>query len=71
MQRHPFKQVVMHLDFLRIDAKHAVQVNAPIHFINEEDAEKSGGTMAHHINEIAITVYLLTFLSSSKLMLLT
>ncbi len=55
MQRHPFKQVVMHLDFLRIDAKHAVQVNAPIHFLNEDVAEKSGGTMAHHINEIAIT----------------
>ena len=55
MQRHPFKQVVMHLDFLRINAKNAVQVNAPIHFLNEETAEKLGGTMAHHMNEIAIT----------------
>ena len=55
MQRHPFKQVVMHLDFLRIDATHAVQVNAPIHFINEEEAEKKGGKIAHLINEIAIT----------------
>lgn len=55
MQRHPYKQVVMHLDFLRINAKNAVQVNAPIHFLNEEEAEKLGGTMAHHMNEIAIT----------------
>ncbi len=55
MQRHPFKQVIMHLDFLRIDAKHAVQVNVPIHFLNEDVAEKLGGTMAHHVNEIAIT----------------
>ena len=55
MQRHPFKQVVMHLDFLRVDAKHAVHVNAPIHFINEDVAEKLGGTMAHHVNEIAVT----------------
>ncbi|MBA6327293.1 50S ribosomal protein L25/general stress protein Ctc [Colwellia sp. MB02u-6] len=55
MQRHPFKQLVMHLDFLRIDATHAVQVNAPIHFLNEDAAEKLGGTIAHLMNEIAIT----------------
>jgi len=55
MQRHPFKQVIMHLDFLRIDASHAVQMNAPIHFINEEEATKKGGIVAHHANEIAIS----------------
>jgi len=55
MQRHPFKQVVMHLDFLRIDATHPVHVNAPVHFINEDAAEKKGGTIAHHVNEIAIS----------------
>jgi len=55
MQRHPFKQVIMHLDFLRIDASHAVQMNAPIHFINEEEAIKKGGIVAHHANEIAIS----------------
>jgi len=54
MQRHPFKQVVMHLDFLRIDAKHAVHANAPIHFINEDIAAKTGANISHHINEIAI-----------------
>ena len=55
MQRHPFKQIVMHLDFLRIDATHPVHVNAPVHFINEDAAEKKGGTIAHHVNEIAIS----------------
>jgi large subunit ribosomal protein L25 len=55
MQRHPYKQVVMHLDFIRIDAKHAVHTNAPIHFINEENITKLGATIAHHILEIAIT----------------
>jgi large subunit ribosomal protein L25 len=55
MQRHPFKQVVMHLDFLRIDATHAVHVNAPVHFINEDAAEKKGGVIAHHVNEIAVS----------------
>ncbi|WP_076419076.1 MULTISPECIES: 50S ribosomal protein L25/general stress protein Ctc [Colwelliaceae] len=55
MQRHPFKQVIMHLDFLRIDATHPVQTNAPIHFINEDAAVKKGGVIAHHVNEIAVT----------------
>jgi large subunit ribosomal protein L25 len=55
MQRHPFKDVIMHMDFLRIDATHAVHVNAPVHFINEDAAEKKGGQVAHHVNEIAIS----------------
>jgi large subunit ribosomal protein L25 len=55
MQRHPFKQVIMHLDFIRIDAKHAVHTNAPIHFINEENIAKSGANINHHITEIAIS----------------
>jgi large subunit ribosomal protein L25 len=55
MQRHPFKQLVMHMDFLRIDATHAVHVNAPVHFINEDTAEKKGGVITHHVNEIAVS----------------
>ncbi|NMP31208.1 50S ribosomal protein L25/general stress protein Ctc [Thalassotalea sp. M1531] len=55
MQRHPYKPVIMHMDFMRIDATHAVHTNVPVHFINEEAAAKKGGTVAHHINEIAVT----------------
>ncbi|WP_448567460.1 50S ribosomal protein L25/general stress protein Ctc [Thalassotalea ganghwensis] len=55
MQRHPFKPVIMHLDFMRVDAKHAVHTNVPLHFINEEAVVKKGATVAHHMAEIAIT----------------
>ncbi len=55
MQRHPYKPVIMHMDFMRIDATHAVHTNVPVHFINEEAAAKKGGAVAHHINEIAVT----------------
>ena len=55
MQRHPFKQVVMHMDFLRIDAKHALHANVPVHFINEENLTKSGAAIAHHVTEIAVS----------------
>ena len=55
MQRHPFKQVVMHMDFMRIDAKHALHVNVPVHFINEEIVSKTGAIIAHHVTEISVT----------------
>jgi large subunit ribosomal protein L25 len=55
MQRHPYKQVVMHMDFMRIDAKHALHANVPVHFINEENVAKSGANIAHHVTEIAIS----------------
>ena len=55
MQRHPFKQLVMHLDFMRIDANHVVHSNAAIHFINEDEAAKTGANISHRMNEIAIT----------------
>lgn len=55
MQRHPFKDIVMHLDFLRIDAKHALHTNVPVHFINEENVAKTGATIAHHVTEIAVS----------------
>jgi len=55
MQRHPFKQIIMHLDFIRIDANHAVHTNAPIHFINEENIAKTGAVINHHVSEIAIS----------------
>ncbi|XQW86144.1 50S ribosomal protein L25/general stress protein Ctc [Thalassotalea piscium] len=55
MQRHPFKQLIMHLDFMRINATHDIHTNVPVHFINEEAVVKKGAIVAHHISEIAIT----------------
>jgi large subunit ribosomal protein L25 len=55
MQRHPFKPVIMHLDFLRVDANHPIHTIVPVHFVNEDAAAKKGGVVAHHIAEIAVT----------------
>ena len=55
MQRHPFKNVIMHLDFLRINEKNTIQNNVPVHFLNEEAVMKKGGVVATHISDIAIT----------------
>ena len=36
VQRHPFRQQVMHLDFQRVVAGQALQVTVPLHFENED-----------------------------------
>lgn len=58
VQYHPFKQLVLHVDFLRIDAKQELQTYVPLHFINQESAPavKLGGAIINHIvNDIEIS----------------
>jgi large subunit ribosomal protein L25 len=58
MQRHAFKPLVMHLDFLRVDAKTALHTNVPLHFINEETAKSiklDGGHAEHHMVDVEIS----------------
>ena len=56
MQRHPFKPKLIHLDFQRVDNKQTLVTHVPLHFINEEETQKSGGVVVHHLNEVEITV---------------
>lgn len=36
MQRHPHRQLIMHLDFQRINANETLRASVPLHFINED-----------------------------------
>src|SRR6476469_7820734 len=36
MQRHPFKQQIMHLDFQRVNENEALRVAVPLHFLNQD-----------------------------------
>jgi len=36
LQRHPFKPLVTHADFLRVDATHELTLNVPLHVIGED-----------------------------------
>lgn len=56
MQRHPYKPKLVHLDFQRVDAKQQLVTNVPLHFLNEEEAQKAGGVVVHHLNEVEISV---------------
>ena len=50
IQRHPFKQRIMHLDFQRVDANQALRASVPLHFVNGEKspAGKSAGVVITH-----------------------
>ena len=57
MQRHPFKQLIMHLDFQRVSANTAIRVNVPLHFVNQDKspAGKSAEVVVtHELNEVVI-----------------
>lgn len=57
-QVHAYKQLVLHADFQRIDAKQAIHVKVPLHFINADVApavKLSGAIISHVIADLDIT----------------
>lgn len=58
MQRHPFKQQILHLDFQRIDENEAIRFNVPLHFLNQEKSpagKTAGIVVLHELNEIGVS----------------
>ena len=57
-QMHPFRQIVLHIDFLRVDATTKIVKKVPLHFINEENspAVKTDKCLVNHVvTEVRIT----------------
>ena len=55
---HAFKQLVLHADFQRVDAKSKIHVKVPLHFINEETSpavKLSAGIISHVATDLDIT----------------
>jgi len=58
MQRHPFRQIIMHLDFQRVDANQALRAKVPLHFLNQDKspAGKTAGILVlHELNEVEVS----------------
>jgi len=51
VQRHPYRQVILHADFQRVDATHKLHQKVPLHFINADIAPgvKLGGGIVQHV----------------------
>jgi large subunit ribosomal protein L25 len=57
VQMHPFRQIVLHVDFQRIDKSKKIHMKVPLHFINAEIApgvKVGGGVVNPVMNEIEI-----------------
>ena len=50
LQRHPFKQLIMHADFQRVDANALLRTSVPLHFVNGDvsPAGKTAGVVIMH-----------------------
>lgn len=57
VQWHPFRQLVLHVDFQRVDTTHAVHIKLPVHFINADvcpGVKVNGGVASHTITELDV-----------------
>jgi large subunit ribosomal protein L25 len=57
VQMHAYRPIVMHLDFQRVDATHAIHQKVPLHFVNAEvspGVKLQGGVASHVMNEIDV-----------------
>ena len=57
VQMHPFKQLILHIDFQRVDENTKLHMKVPLHFSGDElsPAIKTDGCIANHVmTEIAV-----------------
>ncbi len=57
-QMHAFKQIVLHVDFQRVDANKKIHVKVPLHFVNAEISpavKLSGAIVSHVASELDIS----------------
>ena len=58
IQRHPAKQVILHLDFLRVSKTTKLQTRVPLNFLNEDicvGVKMGGGLIAHTMTDIEVS----------------
>ncbi|MEC4767844.1 50S ribosomal protein L25/general stress protein Ctc [Halomonas sp. CUBES01] len=57
LQRHPYKPLLTHADFLRVDATHEITMNVPLHVVGEDACvgiKDQDGELHVLANEVAI-----------------
>ena len=57
LQRDPASSKITHVDFLRVSATEEIQMNVPLHFINEDKCpgKKAGGIISHLMVDVEIS----------------
>ena len=58
IQRHPAKQIILHMDFFRVSKTTKLQTRVPLNFINEDicvGVKLGGGLIAHTMTDIEVS----------------
>jgi len=58
IQRHPYKQRILHMDFMRVRMDEAISVRVPLHYLNEESCpgvKTEGGAINKIENDVGIS----------------
>lgn len=58
LQRHPYKPMLLHIDFQRVSETEPVRLRVPLHFLNQatSPAGKTGGALIlHELNDVEIS----------------
>ena len=58
LQRHPYKPMLLHIDFQRVSETEPVRLRVPLHFLNQatSPAGKTGGSLIlHELNDVEIS----------------
>ena len=58
LQRHPFKPVLLHVDFQRVSENEALRARVPLHFVDQAKSpagKTSGVVISHHSNDIEVS----------------
>ena len=57
LQRHPYKRVIMHIDFQRVNENEKLTASVPLHFIHADQSpagKTRGVVITHELNEVQV-----------------
>ena len=57
-QMHPFRPLILHIDFQRVAANKKIHMRVPLHFVNAEispGVKATGGLVQHVLNELEVS----------------
>ncbi|MEN1930121.1 50S ribosomal protein L25/general stress protein Ctc [Luteimonas sp. MJ250] len=57
MQRHPYRQLIMHLDFQRVNENEVIRVSVPLHLVNADTSpagKDASVVLTQELNEVEV-----------------
>jgi large subunit ribosomal protein L25 len=58
VQRHPFKNAIVHIDFQRVEDNQKIRINVPLHFVGaavSPGVKSQGGIVSHMRNDVEVS----------------